>query len=281
MKRILIILAVMVVSIMIMVPASTAVAWSPGSTEVGIEFSPVWVEGYPWSGSTQTVHGSITIDAKTRAVGLFASAEAQSQGKVIVRDPEGELVLKYKSTEFDEDWGIFFAWADASQVWEWEYTFFAYKPGTYTLTQKAIAKVKWSIMFGWIGDEDFAQDHDVYSWTLTKYVNPWDKYYGKLYVQMFYPCWSDGFAYVEKTPILISGPQTLAEDVELIGRYLDNTYKLVIPAGTIVDGSNVTYLLIKLVGGQWVISPDLTLSKPAIIYQDIAGEWVPVYYQWD
>ena len=110
--------------------------------------------------------------------------------------------------------------------------------------------------------------------------NPYDRYGGQFLVILCGPY--AGYNWVESW----QNGKTLAEPVSLIGTcYWGNgtthTYKIEIPAGTVISGyypgqGSVIYLEITCVEGQLYFSPNLKLSQPATLYMLVDGEWVEV-----
>ena len=78
--------------------------------------------------------------------------------------------------------------------------------------------------------------------------------------------------------------KTLAGPVSKVGTCYSSsgtTYKLEIPAGTVIEGyyagqGRVNFLEIKCIGGELYFTPNLKLSQPATLYKLVDGEWIKV-----
>lgn len=75
---------------------------------------------------------------------------------------------------------------------------------------------------------------------------------------------------------------TLAGPVSQVGTCYASpgtTYKLEIPAGTVITGyygGRVNFIEMRIIGGEFYFIPNLKLSQPATLYKLVDGEWIEV-----
>jgi hypothetical protein len=87
------------------------------------------------TGSTVYYSGTVSIEATAEASGLVSYAEANSKAWFIVYDPDGNIAYQGSQAIYDSDAGWFYAYADASQIFDWGQDVYMSVPGTWMITQ--------------------------------------------------------------------------------------------------------------------------------------------------
>jgi len=115
-----------------------------GWEDVDVEVSEIEVEGDPYVGKWITASGTVTIISESSALGFPAYAYAESDAGYRIADPNDETVDEGGGAyQYNDDYGLIWATAEAGQTYEWESRFVLDEKGDYIVAQGGEAYAGW------------------------------------------------------------------------------------------------------------------------------------------
>jgi len=274
-RKLLLALSIALIAVMTFSTATFAWGWE----DVDVELSEITVDGGHNVGTVVTASGTVTITAEGVAIGFPSYAYAESKGIYRIKDPEGALVERSVNTVGDDDSGLLWATADASQVFNWSSTFTLEQGGYYSIKHRGIAMAGYETGFWFWEDSGEATDSTASSilWR-AKYpmFSPLENWGcpAQFYLRVGQASYSQNYHWADGS----TGGTTIRDDISQVGAINGGQYRIDISAGTVITNygnRSAGYLLFSMNGGgPYFEQKNLDFSKPVVLYELENGTWV-------
>ena len=266
-------IAIVIAMLSSLVFGSAALAWGEEDAEITVSPVDIYLWGNGAVGTDVTISGSVIVTAEALSLGLFPYVTAEAFASYLITGPYAAVVTDNNS-DYDSEWGIFWADTDAGVVFEWETTFEISEIGLWTVLHYGSAETYWQSGFWkWkeTGGNEYYEDYT------TEF---WGRVHPGLQVNLNF-----GLDTAYNLGSGISG-------IDVDGIYDGVQYRFVIPFGTEVTrptGEPVPQLYMSAVNPgvpsatftAGTVGTDVLFSQPCTIYvaeggklyKNLVGEW--------